>query len=336
MTFNEIWDEYISHKRKRVKPSTVSNYSCNWKMINDFFGDKEISTLTTKMVEKWVMEQLDSVDKKTIKDRLTLVNNIIDYYVYEYEAVATRINMKYIHWPTRNVFKGEVEKIKTFTTDDIRAMLLKIAGDPSPRNILVSIMIGTGIRIGEACALVYGSINLENGTIEITGTLERITIDDKFREEDFKRMNIKVFKKSKRSALILSSPKCVSSCRAIPVPVELLKILKKFKEIYPPAYYIGTNKFTPVEPRTLRKHYYELLESTGIDKKLSPHSLRHTYATTLITSGVDIKTTAALLGHGDTSTTLEIYSHATVESKKKAMTTTIGKQFKANFCKKLN
>lgn len=328
MKFNEIWDEFISHKRKRVKPSTISAYNCLWKASKDFFGEKSIESITTKTAEKWVMDQLDTLSRKSIKDRLLLINNIMDYYAYEYEVKVSRINMKYIHWPTRNVFNGEVEKINTFTVDDIKSMLAKIAEDPKPYNMLVAIMIGTGIRIGEACALTYSSVNLDNNTIEITGTLERITIDSKFRDEDFERMNVKVLRKSKKSALIISTPKCLSSCRAIPVPMELIKILKKFKEIYPPNYYIGSNDFKPTEPRTLRNYYYKLLESVGIDKQLSPHSLRHTYATTLITSGVDIKTAAALLGHGDTGTTLEIYSHATVESKKKAISNTVGKQFK--------
>ena len=333
MTFNEIWKEFISHKRKRVKPSSISNYNCIWKSVNDFFGEKEIASITTKMVEKWAMDQLDSVSRKTVKDRLMLINNIIDYYAYEYEVKVSRINMKYIHWPTRNVFKGEVEKIKTFTVADIKALLLKIAEDPQPHNILVAIMIGTGIRIGEACALTYGSINQETGTVEITGTVERIGIDNDFKDEDFDRMNVRVLHKAKKSALIISTPKCMSSCRAVPLPAELLKVLKKFKAVYPPNYYIGSNTFKPTEPRTLRNHYFDLLESVGIDKRLTPHCLRHTYATTLITAGVDIKTTAALLGHGDTSTTLEIYSHATVDSKKKAMASTVGKQFKSALSK---
>ncbi|MDE5975327.1 MAG: site-specific integrase, partial [Muribaculaceae bacterium] len=320
MTFNQIWGEFIAHKRKRVKPSTISIYSQNWKTLKGFFGDMEIDTVTTKTVEKWVMDALDSLSRKTIEDRLTLLNNIIDYYAYEYEVKVTKINRKYIHWPTRNTFKGEVEKIKTFSVNDIKALLVRIAEDPRPHNILVAIMIGTGIRIGEACALTYGNVNLDNKTIEITGTVERIMIDEKISDEDFERMNVKVLHKSRKSALIISTPKCLSSCRAIPVPEELLKVLKNFKAIYPPNYYIGSNSFKPTEPRVFRKYYYELLESVGIEKRLSPHSLRHTYATTLITSGVDIKTTAALLGHGDTGTTLEIYSHATVESKKRAMT----------------
>ena len=48
------------------------------------------------------------------------------------------------------------------------------------------------------------------------------------------------------------------------------------------------------------------------------HGLRHTSATLLIASHQDIKTISARLGHAETSTTLNIYSHALRENDKKA------------------
>ena len=152
-------------------------------------------------------------------------------------------------------------------------------------------------------------------------------------DEDFERTGVKILHRAENSVLVLSSPKCLASRRAVPLPHELLHMLKMLKKIYPPEYYIGTNKFTPTEPRTLRNYYYRALKEAGVNKHLTPHSLRHTYATQLITSGIDVKTTAALLGHGDTSTTLLVYSHATTESKQKAMSKTVGKNFKKAFGK---
>ncbi len=328
MTFNEIWDEYIANKRIRVKPSTVSAYTCTWKSLKRDFGDREISSITTKGVEKWAIAQLSQLSRKSVKDRIILLNNIIDYYIYEYETPAQRINMKYIHWPTANVQEGELEAVKTFTPQEISVLVTHIAQDPTSTNLLVAIMIATGIRIGEACALTYGDVNTDNGTVEIRRTLERIMIDAGYTSEDLDKMNVNVISRARSTALVMSPPKCRASYRAVPVPRELLKVLKAFKTIYPGEYYIGSNCKKPMEPRVMRGHYRRLLEDAGIGRWLSPHSLRHTYATNLITTGVDVKTAAALLGHGDTSTTLAIYSHATSESKKKAMTTAIGKQFK--------
>ncbi|MDQ4680258.1 tyrosine-type recombinase/integrase, partial [Stenotrophomonas maltophilia group sp. RNC7] len=54
---------------------------------------------------------------------------------------------------------------------------------------------------------------------------------------------------------------------------------------------------------------------------LSLHKLRHTSATLLISEKVDIRTVAGRLGHAQTSTTLNFYSHALRASDIKAAST---------------
>jgi site-specific recombinase XerD len=49
------------------------------------------------------------------------------------------------------------------------------------------------------------------------------------------------------------------------------------------------------------------------------HSFRHLNATLLIASGVDPRTVSACLGHSQTSTTLNIYTHVFQEQRMKAM-----------------
>ena len=48
------------------------------------------------------------------------------------------------------------------------------------------------------------------------------------------------------------------------------------------------------------------------------HGLRHTNITMQIINGMDIKTVSSRAGHKDIQTTLNIYSHYTNESDKKA------------------
>lgn len=334
MTFNEIWPEYIEEKKRRVKPSSVGTYCCEWKRLRPVFGGMEIGDITTKKVEKWAVPACEHLNQKTVKYLILLLNNIIDYYEYEYEVKVSHISCKHIRWPSQHIVKGEIEQVRTFGASDLAAILQYITADPQPVNVVIAVMAGTGVRIGEACALRYENINTDNGTIEITGTVTRLPLAGiEMTDEDFERTGVKILHRAENSVLVLSSPKCLASRRAVPLPHELLHMLKMLKKIYPPEYYIGTNKFTPTEPRTLRNHYYRALKEAGVNKHLTPHSLRHTYATQLITSGIDVKTTAALLGHGDTSTTLLVYSHATTESKQKAMSKTVGKNFKKAFGK---
>lgn len=52
-----------------------------------------------------------------------------------------------------------------------------------------------------------------------------------------------------------------------------------------------------------------------IDDSITPHYFRHTFTTLGIESGVSLKDMQELLGHANTKTLLDIYSHTTIESK---------------------
>ena len=49
-----------------------------------------------------------------------------------------------------------------------------------------------------------------------------------------------------------------------------------------------------------------------------PHKRRHTFASVAITNGADVVSVSEILGHSDVSTTLQTYSHANEESKRRA------------------
>ena len=49
------------------------------------------------------------------------------------------------------------------------------------------------------------------------------------------------------------------------------------------------------------------------------HGLRHTFTTRLIELGTDIKTVSSLLGHSSVQTTMEIYAHSQMETKRTAI-----------------
>lgn len=53
-------------------------------------------------------------------------------------------------------------------------------------------------------------------------------------------------------------------------------------------------------------------------RKVNIHSFRHLNASLLITSGADVKTVSAVLGHAQTTTTLNIYAHTFAAAQAKA------------------
>lgn len=64
----------------------------------------------------------------------------------------------------------------------------------------------------------------------------------------------------------------------------------------------------PIHPDTITGWFHDFIERNNLPK-VTIHSLRHTNATLMIASGTDIRTIAGRLGHAQTSTTVNTYSH---------------------------
>jgi integrase len=65
---------------------------------------------------------------------------------------------------------------------------------------------------------------------------------------------------------------------------------------------------TTIDPDRLSKHYKALLGRAGLrDQRF--HDLRHTAATLMLRDGLPLHEVSAVLGHAQTSTPLNVYSH---------------------------
>ena len=71
----------------------------------------------------------------------------------------------------------------------------------------------------------------------------------------------------------------------------------------------------PYQPDYISTRFRELLERRGLPK-IRFHDLRHTAGSLLINQGQSVKQVQEFLGHEQVSTTLDIYTHLTRESKK--------------------
>ena len=152
-------------------------------------------------------------------------------------------------------------------------------------------------------------MNIESGTITISRTIERIYI---------------VEGETKRTELIVNTPKTTNSNREIPMNKELLSMVKPLMKVVNSNFYMLTNDEKPTEPRTYRNYYHKLMAQLEIPK-LKYHVLRHSFATRCIESNCDYKTVSVLLGHANITTTLNLYVHPNMEQKKRC----IAKMFKS-------
>ena len=175
-----------------------------------------------------------------------------------------------------------------------------LTSNPNASNVGILLSATTGIRIGELCALKWGSIDLEKRTLTIKNTVQRIKSIDG----------------STATKLIITLPKSNSSVRKIPLPDFIIPILRNLKGNN--DYYILSGTRAIIEPRTMQYRFKHILSDLNLPN-VSFHSLRHGFATTCIALGFDVKTLSEILGHSSVEITLNRYVHSSMERKAEFM-----------------
>lgn len=76
----------------------------------------------------------------------------------------------------------------------------------------------------------------------------------------------------------------------------------------------------PLKRGTFRARVWKpSLQRAGLSATLRFHDLRHSYATWLVSDGVPINDVARIMGHEQTSTTLNLYTHSTAERDRRVL-----------------
>jgi integrase len=292
----EVIDLWKADKKQYVKKSSYAAYLLlTENHLLPAFGHK--NELEETDVQAFVFQKLDSgLSQKTIKDILIVLKMILKFGAKKKMVNYTPFD---IQFPTVR----ENQIMEVLSRGDQKKIMSYIQEHFTFRNIGVYICLSAGIRIGEICALTWEDIDTDSGVINVRRTIQRIYV---------------IEGGTRRTELILDTPKTKNSIREIPLSKDLLRILKPFKKIVNPSFFVLTNDAKPTEPRTYRSYYKNLMRDLKMPE-LKFHGLRHSFATRCIESNCDYKTVSVLLGHSNISTTLNLYVHPNMEQKKKAI-----------------
>ena len=170
----------------------------------------------------------------------------------------------------------------------------------------IQLLLYTGLRIGEALALTWEDVDIQNKTIKVNKNLKQV----KNRDD-----NQSVYK-----IIIQSSTKTNSGTRIVPLNNKSIEALKQIKEITGQYKYVfSTETGNNVSSRTCDRMFRKIQENCGFKEIYGVHALRHTFASLLFKKGVDVKTVSEILGHKDVSVTYNTYIHLIQEQKVNAM-----------------
>lgn len=186
------------------------------------------------------------------------------------------------------------------TMKKLEEYLLSHTKDSTCLGILLSYY--TGIRIGELCALTWGDIDFEEGILKISKNLQRI----KDFGEETSATHIKV-----------QTPKTLTSIRCIPIPEEILAILKRHRKDAN-CYLVEGTKKAWAEARTVQYRFAAILKTCGIEY-FKFHMLRHYFASRCIRQSFDMKSLSEILGHASVQITMNLYVHSSMCQKRLLM-----------------
>ena len=160
------------------------------------------------------------------------------------------------------------------------------------------LLIATGMRVGEACALTWDDVDFKNMSIAINKTA--ISYHG--------------------SMMVQDHTKTENGTRTIYVIEQVIRYLRKIyrQQDQDANFYnlvVPTSKYTIQNPSNLRKYWKRICTDINIPYK-GLHALRHTWATRALEAGMDVKTVSDLLGHKNVITTMNIYQDALEDHKR--------------------
>ena len=309
--FQEWLKEYLeSYKKNEIKETTYGSYmELYLKHIEGSeLGKKILSKLKTSDLQRFYNAKIEAgYNAKTVRHMCVIINGALQQAVRE-RLIMDNPNL-YTVLPKKKAYSAQVLSI-----EDVKN-LLKNAREDRLYPIVIATLF-TGMRKGEVMGLRWSDVDLKNKKIHVRGALCRVEqrdTDGKFRA---------IYK--------ILTPKNAKSIRTIPmleVVAEALKMEREYqqeeKQRHEEAYMDQGLVFAKydgdfIPQRVFMTHYHEFLKRYDLpDCRF--HDLRHSFATMMLELGtVSAKTVQEVLGHSTITTTMDIYTHVSVNVKNAA------------------
>lgn len=202
--------------------------------------------------------------------------------------------------------KKKVRQTGYLQPEEVQRVLEALELEPLDIRTMITLFLVTGCRRGEIMALRWEKVDLSARQIKIDRSLHYLS-------------GRGVFEGTTKT----------ENTRFVVLPKEMIDLLRKYwawqiehrlkmgDQWHDTGYVFTRENGTALNPETAN-HVLEKFCKRHDLPHIHPHTFRHTAASILLSNGVDVLTVSKMLGHADTSTTLDTYGHAIEEAKRRA------------------
>lgn len=300
IAYSEVLDMWLASSRINIKESTYARYTHLVKThIEPYLGQYQLSKITTDIIEAYVENQLKKgrldnsggLSPKTVTDLLTIIKSTMEYAKYKNLFVSCNLGKLSV--------KKRENEMRVLNAKEQDALIRTLLCDMDLYKFGVLLSLYTGIRIGELCALQWKDVALEEATLKIRKTMQRI--------QDCEQTS------KCKTKIIITEPKSQCSIRDIPLPTFICEIASPLLSS-PEDFILSGSSVRYVEPRTMQNRFKSYVTESGI-ADANFHALRHTFATRCVEVGFELKSLSEILGHANVNITLNKYVHSSFELK---------------------
>ncbi|BCJ30535.1 tyrosine-type recombinase/integrase [Actinocatenispora sera] len=301
LTLNAYLTEWLTEVvSKRVRPNTLETYRI---MVEQYLlpgiGRRKLGKLNVREVRQF----LDGLAKRGTGARTV-------QYVHTTLRVALEDAMRE-EIISRNVARlvrvpaPPKQERQPLTVEQVKA-LLRHTRDYRLYALFVVLAL-LGLRRSEALALRWDDVDLTNGVLRVSASLQRTV-----------------------AGLERLPTKTRRSVRTVPLPALVLRALRDhwyqtlveridLDDRHPDSGYVFTTSIgTPIDPRNCSRLFREMCTDAGLPT-VRLHDLRHGCASVLLQLAVPPRTVMEILGHSTLEMTMNTYAHVSLDDKRSAL-----------------
>lgn len=315
----EQYGERVFMPSKRITTAEKTRAYYQFALSNHLykaFGSIPLSELTSAQITEYFLSLQDSdLSHSTIIGIYVTLNQLLKM-AYNDDTID-RNPIDKVQRPRQR--KDEQKRaVDAFTADELNTINKCLESEPLKWRAMIRLIEDTGIRRGEACGLKWENIDFKRNAAIIKENICYTSEKGIYVDTTKTGAEREVYFTPAVASLLreYKAEQTAATKRRTKRLEKEHKPLKLEKVVIPE--YVFTEKGTnsPMHPDSPNRYLQKFSKKYGID--IHPHKLRHSFASVAITNGADIASVSEVLGHAQISTTLNMYTHANEESKRRA------------------
>ena len=282
LTVREYLEEWKERSaRPRVRHRTFLDYAGMLdRYVMPVIGHCKLTSLTPHLIQDVIAGMMKrGLSARTVRYCHTVLSN----------ALKQAVKMRYLRYnPAQDVDLPKQERREMRSMSSEEAVRFLAAAKSSSHYELFALLLGTGLRPGEAVALKWGDLDFSTN-----------------------RLIVRRSASPGKGGPHLHEPKTARANRTVELPHNLTQLLLELRGRAPDdAFMFPSKAGTPLDVRNLASvHFKPILKAAHLPSELRLYDLRHTHATLLLLAGENPKVVSERLGHASVVLTLDVYSH---------------------------